>query len=55
MTNLILFLVLAAIIAAAATYIYRAKKRGVKCVGCPSGAACGGNCSGGCSCHSKEV
>ena len=55
MTNPILFAVLAAIITAAAAYIYKAKKRGVKCVGCPAGAACGGHCSGTCGCHTEEV
>ena len=58
MTNVILFAVLAVIVAAAATYIYKAKKRGVKCVGCPAGAKCGGNCSGSCGsgscgCHGE--
>ena len=46
MTDLILFVILAAIITAASLYIYKAKKRGVKCIGCPS--AC--NCSNQHSC-----
>jgi len=32
-------------------YIHRAKKKGVKCIGCPDGAKCSGNCdccSGNC-------
>lgn len=27
-------------------YIYRAKKQGVKCIGCPDAKTCSGNCSG---------
>ena len=53
MTNLILIAVLAVIILAAAGYIYKEKKRGVKCIGCPAGAHCSGNCSGGCGCGSN--
>jgi len=57
MINLILVLVLAAIIGGAAAYIYKAKKSGVKCIGCPSAKTCGGNCSGcasGCPCASRK-
>jgi len=57
MVNLILILVLAAIIGGAGLYIYKAKKRGVKCIGCPSAKTCGGKCSGcsgGCSCAVKK-
>lgn len=52
MTNLLVAAVLALILGAAILYIYRAKKRGVKCIGCPSGQACAsvqGGCPGGCS------
>ncbi len=41
MTDLIVVLILALLLGAAITYIVRAKKRGVKCIGCPAG----GNCS----------
>lgn len=27
-------------------YLHKAKKKGVKCIGCPDGAKCAGNCSG---------
>lgn len=27
-------------------YIRKAKKKGVKCIGCPDGAKCSGNCAG---------
>ena len=56
MENLILALVLAAIIGLASLYIYKAKKSGVKCIGCPSGSACSksGGCSGCCGCHHEH-
>jgi len=53
MTNLIVFVIIAAIVGGASLYIYRAKRRGVKCIGCPSGETCakhGGHaCSGSCA------
>lgn len=53
MTNLIVFLIIAAIVGGASLYIYKAKKRGVKCIGCPSSGTCakgnGHACSGGCA------
>ena len=38
------------IIAAALTYIIRAKKKGQKCIGCPYSDSCG---KGQCSCSSQ--
>lgn len=59
--DIIIILVIAAIVAAAIRYIVRAKKKGVKCIGCPAGDCCsrkkadhsgaGGN---DCSCGSKQ-
>ncbi|MBQ3111659.1 MAG: FeoB-associated Cys-rich membrane protein [Firmicutes bacterium] len=53
MVNLITFLVIAAIVGGAGLYIYKAKKSGVKCIGCPSAKACGQQgmtgCSGSCA------
>ena len=46
MTDLIVGLVVLAIVGGAIGYIIREKKRGVRCVGCPDGGMCGGNCSG---------
>lgn len=46
MTDLILGLIITAILIGAIAYIRKEKKRGVRCVGCPSGGTCGGNCSG---------
>ena len=50
MTDFIIIAVIALIIGAAARYIYKAKKSGAKCIGCPSSRTCGGNC---CSCGEK--
>lgn len=47
MTDLILIVIIAVIVGAALYYIRKEKKRGVRCVGCPSGGTCSGNCGGG--------
>ncbi len=48
----ILILVIIAVIAAAAGwFIYRSKKSGKKCIGCPNGGSCTGI---GCSCGNKK-
>lgn len=51
MVNLITFLVIAAIVGGAGIYIYKEKKRGVKCIGCPWAETCGKQtaCSGSCA------
>ena len=46
MENIIIFTVLAVIIGSAIVYIIKAKRKGVKCIGCPSGGCC--SKSGGC-------
>ena len=38
--------VIAVILGVAAGYIYKAKKSGKKCIGCPHSGGCSGNCSG---------
>lgn len=48
MVNLAVILVLALVVGGAGAYLYRAKKRGVKCVGCPDSKTCSGHCSGCC-------
>ena len=40
MTNIIVGAIIAAILAAAIAHIVRAKKRGVKCIGCPDSGCC---------------
>ncbi len=41
MKNLIAIIVILVVLGLATAYIVRSKKKGVKCIGCPSG----GNCS----------
>lgn len=45
METIIVIILLALILGGAIRYIYKAKKSGVKCIGCPSGGKCAGNCS----------
>lgn len=57
MENVIVIAILVAILGAAVRYVYKAKKRGQKCIGCPDGGNCSGNCSGcagNCSCGHTE-
>lgn len=49
MTNLIVVLVLLALIGAAAAYVFRAKKQGQKCIGCPYSKECAARANG-CGC-----
>ena len=50
MDNFIIIAVLAVIIGLAAGYIYKEKKRGNKCIGCPDAKTCSGSCAGCCGC-----
>ena len=50
MTNLIIVAVLLLLVGGAGFYIYRSKKQGQACVGCPHAKTCGGKCSGGYQC-----
>lgn len=50
MTDLIVIGIVAVLLIAAIAYIVKAKKSGVKCIGCPDGGTCSGNCGGGASC-----
>ena len=53
--DLILIAVILGITAAAVWFIYRSKKSGKKCIGCPDSCACSShNCNGGCqNCQDK--
>ena len=60
MTDVIVVAVVAVIVGGALAYIIRAKRRGVRCIGCSSGGCCGrceerggGGCCG-CGCGSPE-
>jgi len=52
MTNIIVIAVVSAVIAAAAGYVYKEKKSGAKCIGCPSGGC--SSCSCGCGGEQKS-
>jgi len=49
MINFVVTAIIILIVAAAAGYVIRAKKRGVKCVGCPYGENCTKKSCGGCN------
>ena len=54
MENFIIIAVVVVITAVAVRYIYKAKKSGKKCVGCPDGGSCSsGGCGCGCGCGGK--
>jgi len=58
MIDLIVILILTAVIGGAGRYVYKEKKKGTKCIGCPMSGSCG-SCSsqgmqGGCSCGRSE-
>jgi len=60
MENIIILVIVAAIIAGIVRYLYRAKKRGETCIGCPYAKQCArkkgaeGGCSSGCCSRGTE-
>lgn len=48
MLNFIVWSIVLLILGGAIWYIIRAKKKGVKCIGCSAGAMCSGSCNGMC-------
>ena len=48
MVDLLIGVVIVALLGGAAFYIYKAKKSGTKCAGCPHAKNCSGHC---CSCE----
>ncbi len=63
MIDFIVAVILVVIVGSAICYIIKAKKKGVKCIGCPEGCNCGKvsedlgcSCDGGshCNCHTNE-
>ena len=57
MKDIIIIAIIVLIIGSASFYIYKAKKSGKKCIGCPDGgscSACKNGCSCGCSASEKE-
>ena len=55
MENIVIISILALVLGLAAGYVWRSRKRGVKCIGCPDAGRCSGNCGGcpGCGCTRK--
>ena len=54
MTDLIVIAILLAITGGIVGYLYRAKKRGKTCIGCPYAKQCGSKCKGGCNNKNTE-
>ncbi len=53
MIDFIIIAVVGIIVGIAGGYVYREKKKGTKCIGCPHAATCG-NCAGGCGFRKPE-
>ena len=53
MTDLIVIIVLAIILGSASFYIYKAKKNGQRCIGCPNAGKCGKAEQGSCHCSEE--
>lgn len=52
--DIVIIAVIVLILGLVTFFLYRSKKKGVKCIGCPSGTSCSGkcgNCSGECHCN----
>ena len=45
--DIIVIAVIATIVGLVMWYVYRSKKKGIKCIGCPDGTKCSGNCGCG--------
>lgn len=50
MDSIIIVAILVVIVGLAALYVYKAKKSGKKCIGCPDSGTCGKNCGSSCGC-----
>ncbi|MBQ7962682.1 MAG: FeoB-associated Cys-rich membrane protein [Clostridia bacterium] len=54
MEDIVVIIIVAVIVVLAGLYIYKAKKSGKKCIGCPDAENCGkssaSSCGGNCSC-----
>lgn len=46
MQDIIIALILVGIVGSAVCYIYKKKKSGTKCIGCPCANSCHGRCGG---------
>lgn len=52
MEDILIIAVIVLILGLAAWYVYKSKKSGKKCIGCPDSGSCSGSCAGcsGCGC-----
>ena len=56
MTDYIIIAIVTAIVGFAAGYVYKVKKSGKRCIGCPDGCSCSsGQCSGGNGCNTADA
>ena len=57
MTDIIVLTIIVVILTLSSCYIRKEKKRGVKCIGCPSGGACSKRQQEGevCSCNNQDI
>lgn len=46
MEDIIIIAIIALVVGLAALYVYKAKKSGKKCIGCPDSGTCGCGCQG---------
>lgn len=56
MENIIIIAILVLIVGFAGYYVYRAKRSGKKCIGCPESSSCSlnkGDCRCSCGCNDK--
>lgn len=49
MENVIIVVILLVIVGVIVWYLYKSKKRGETCIGCPYAKHCAGKCNGGCN------
>ncbi len=53
--NIVTVAIIVVVLGLAGLYVYKAKKSGKKCIGCPASGSCGAKGSCSCSCgNSKE-
>jgi hypothetical protein len=46
LVDFVILAVVAVVITLVALYLHRAKRKGIKCIGCPDGAKCADRCAG---------
>lgn len=50
MVNIIIPVIIVLIVGGAIAYIVKEKKKGARCIGCPSGGCCSSKAGKGCNC-----